>query len=313
MQLNTISDWIRTVIPSFERPNLKTSSELQELSITSGYQSSMGSISGEADIQIALNQKQLALELTQAPPKVLEKISELNQKRTGKGLEPISMPKVTRQLEAIYRDSSLSEKQKKEKIEQLRKQLGLSKGDMKKLFTKRIEAAYKSAEKRLADFERAKSEQLNSELKQAEANYGKDSAQAKSVSDKLATFKSSLDLEKQNLKAQAKFFGSIYPSFFSKLGAAFKKFGQIFSKVLGILAQALRFIPALGPVVSGAMRSIQSLLQGKFKDFGKALLSTAMGAAKNLAHLIPGVGAIASFAVTGIEAVLKATRSVRTP
>jgi small-conductance mechanosensitive channel len=310
MKLNFLSEWIRAALPIRETLNLKSPDEPLPASETSRYQSSNRSIAGEAKNQIDLNRKSLTQELSHPEPKVLEKLSEVNQKRSAKGLAPIDLPKVTKQLEAIYKDSHLSEKQKKEKIEQLRKQLGLSKGEMKALFTKRIEAAYKNAEKRLAAFEQAKSNQLKSELQRAEASYGKDSAQAKAVRDKLDSLKSSLQSERESLKAHAKFFGSLYPSFWSKLGSAFKKIGQGLAKALSVLATAVRFIPALGPVVSSALRSVQSLFQGKLGQFGKSLLGL-VGSAKNLLPMIPGVGAIAGLAVNGIEAVIKATRQAK--
>ncbi|HKY62364.1 MAG TPA: hypothetical protein VJR29_03005 [bacterium] len=311
MKLNFLSEWIHTVLPSGESPELKNLEASSPASSASSYQSSNQSIGAEVKNQIDLNRKTLARELSHPEPKVLEKLGEVNQKRGAKGLAPIDLPKVTEQIEAIYKDSSLSDKQKKEKIEQLRKQLGLSKGEMKSLFTKRIESIYKKAEKRLAAFEQAKSSQLHSELRQAEAAYGKDSAQAKAVRDKLDSLKSTLQPEREGLKAQAKFFGSLYPGFWSRLGGAFKKIGQGLAKALSVLAKVVRFIPALGPVLSNAMRTVQSLLQGKFKELGKSLLST-LGAAKNFAHFIPGIGQIASFAVTGLEALVKAFRPAKT-
>ncbi|HKX11783.1 MAG TPA: hypothetical protein VJP40_01430 [bacterium] len=310
MKLNFLKEWIRSALPLRETLPLKTENELPAQTDTSSYQSSSRSIAGEAKSQIDLNRKTTAWELTHPDTQVLEKLGEVNRKRSAKGLAPIDLPKLTQQLEAIYKDSSLSEKQKKEKIEQLRKQLGLSKGEMKALFTKRIEAAYKNAEKRLAAFEQAKSNQLKAELERAEASYGKDSAQAKTVRDKLDALKSSLQPERESLKAHAKFFGSLYPSFWSKLGSAFKKIGQGLAKAMGVLATVVRFIPALGPVVSSAIRSVQSLLQGKIGQFANKLLGM-LGDAKNLLPMIPGVGAIAGFAVSGIEAILKATRQAK--
>ncbi|HEX5033551.1 MAG TPA: hypothetical protein VFW62_03650 [bacterium] len=312
MKLNFLSEWIQSVLPTSETAPVKNLDASPPAFPASAYQSTGQSIAAEIKNQIDLNRKTLAGELSHPDPKVLEKLGEVNQKRESKGLAAIDLPKLTRQIEAIYKDSALSDKQKKEKIEQLRKQLGLSKGEMKALFTKRIEAAYKNAEKKLAAFEQAKSQQLQAELQRAEASYGKDSAQAKAVHGKLDSLKSGLQPEREALKAQAKFFGSLYPSFWSKLGSAFKKIGQVWAKTLGVLAKVVRFIPALGPVVSSAMRSFQSMLQGKFKDFGKNLLGAALGAAKNFAHFIPGVGQIASFAVTGIEALVKAFRPAKT-
>lgn len=310
MQLNFLKEWIRSVLPLGESLSLKPESELPASTDTSSYQSSSRSIAGETKTQIDLNRKTLAWELTHPNPEALEKLGEVNRKRSVQGLASIDGLKLTKQLEAIYKDSSLSEKQKKEKIELLRKQLGLSKGEMKALFTKRIEAAYKNAEKRLAAFEQAKSNQLQSELGQAEAGYGKDSAQAKAVRAKLDSLKTSLQAERESLKTHAKFFGSLYPSFWSKLGSAFKKIGQGLAKAMGVLATVVRFIPALGPVVSSAIRSVQSLIQGKIGQFAKKLLGL-LGEAKNLLPMIPGVGAIAGFAVSGIEAILKATRQAK--
>jgi hypothetical protein len=311
MKLNSLNQLIQAVLPSLENLRQKNNTETSSGLDASRYQSTAESLASETKSQVSLNQKQLKSELANPDAKTLEKLSKVNQKRSAKGMAPLSLPLVTEKLEAIYKDSALSDKQKKQKIEQLRKQLGLSKGEMKALFTKRIEAAYKNAEKRLAAFEQAKSEQLKSELQQAEATHGKDSAQAKAVQGKLDSLKSSLEPERQQLKAHAKFFGSLYPSFFSKLGSAFKKIGQVLSKGLAVLAKVVRFIPAFGPVVSGALRSVQSLIQGKFGQLGKSFLEILSGA-KFLLPMIPGVGAIASMAVTGIEAIVKASRGAKT-
>lgn len=313
MELNTIREWFRNALPKLDLKTGEAPSETSELVASSGYQSSKGSIAAESKYQISQNQKQLKAELKNPDPKVLEKLSQVNKKRASKGLAPVNLAAVSERLEAIYQDASLSDKQKKEKIDELRKELGLSKGEMKSLFTKRIEKAYKNAEKRLATFEKAKSEQLQAELKQAEATYGKESAQAKSVQTKIDNLKSSLEPERSKLKSHANFFGSIYPGFFSKLGGFFKKVGQGFAKAIGAIALAVRYIPGLGPMVSSALRSVQSLVQGKLKDFGKNLLGTALSAAKNFLHAIPGVGTIASYAVTGIEALVNAARSAKQP
>jgi hypothetical protein len=49
---------------------------------------------------------------------------------------------VTKKIEQIADDSTLTDKQKRAAINDLRKQLGLSKGDMKKFYTKPLEQAY---------------------------------------------------------------------------------------------------------------------------------------------------------------------------
>lgn len=307
MKLNFLREWMQAALPDSERPEARTLGEPFSAIAGSSYQSSGQSIAAETKNQIDLNRKTLAQELTHPEPKVLEKLGEANQKRLAKGLAPIDLQKLTRQIEAIYQDSSLSDQQKKEKIEQLRKQLGLSKGEMKSLFTKPIESAYRKAEKRLAAFEQAKASQLQAELRQAESAYGKDSPQAKAVRDKLDSLNSSLQAEREGLKAHANFFGSLYPGFWSRLGSAFKKIGQGLAKALSVLAMVVRFIPALGPLVSSAIRSVQSLVQGKLGQFGKSLLGL-LGSAKNLLPMIPGIGPIAGFAIKGIEALLKAPR-----
>lgn len=49
---------------------------------------------------------------------------------------------VTKKIEEIANNSSLTDKEKRAQINELRKQLGLSKGDMKKFFTKPLERSY---------------------------------------------------------------------------------------------------------------------------------------------------------------------------
>ncbi|MCE9624825.1 MAG: hypothetical protein K8R69_05140, partial [Deltaproteobacteria bacterium] len=237
----------------------------------------------------------------------LTKMMAFNQKRKSQGKSPLDIKKVTQELEAIQGNSRLNDKEKKKQVEALRKSLGLSKGEMKGMFTRRIEKVYQATEKSLKNFQETKETQLKSQLQQAEHLYGKTSPQAQAIQSKRSSLKNQMEPERHRLSEHAGFFHSLYPGFWSRLGGFFKKIGGGFLKVLGGLGAALRFLPGVGPLASSALGSVKSLLKGKIIDFGKGLLSTLKNA-KSILPMIPAVGPIASLAVTGIESVMKATR-----
>lgn len=317
MILNTIGSFFRTITLGVSTAEAAPRKTANSPSGSSQYQSSSGSIPKEAQGAIAQVRKQISEGLAHPDPKTLARLSEVNQKRQAKGLHPINLPKVTQELEAIQESRSLSPKEKKKKIETLRKSLGLSKGEMKGLFTQRLANIYKQAEKSLATFQKSKEEQLKTEAKAAEARYGKNSPQAQTVQNKLEALKTQLQPEQKRLAESGGFYRSLYPGFWSRLGGFFKKIGGGLLKVVGGISAALRFLPGVGPLASRVLGSVKFLFQGFrvdkfFKQIGKGVLDTVRDL-KSYLPMIPGVGSIAAFAVNGIESVLKATRSAVKP
>jgi len=311
MFLNSLTDGMRAL--SFTDVSLAESKPCLDGNPcnASQYQSSSTSIDQEADNIITTVHKQIARALAQSDSKTLKKLMQVNQKRSLKGLPPIDLQKTTQDLEDIQNNASLSPNEKKKQIETLRKELGLSKGEMKSLFTKRLGSLYKEAEKSLARFEKAKQDQLKSQQNQAESLYGKNSPQARDIQSTLDSLQQRIDPEKQRLGESSQFYRSLYPGFFAKLGGFFKKIGGGFLRFLDGIASVLRFIPGIGPLASRVLNSVKYLFQGRigkvFTNLGKGLLDTLKNW-QDFLPLIPGLGTIASLAATGIGAVLKATR-----
>lgn len=313
MILNSISNFFRSITISLSHSTPTTARPLVVPSDSSQYLSSASSIPKEVQHAVGQVRNQISQKLAHPEPKTLAQVAQLNQKRKGKGLPPIDLQKVTKHLEAIQENTCMSSKEKKTKVEALRKTLGLSKGEMKGLFTQRLGRIYKEAEKSLASFEKAKESQLKSELRQAESIHGKGSVQAQAVQNKIQALQAQLEPEKRRLSESNSFYRSLYPSFWSRLGGFFKKVGGGFLKALGGLGAALRFIPGIGPLASRVVGSVKYLFQGFrldkfFGNVGKGVFDTVRNW-KSFLPLIPGVGNIASLAVNGVESIVKATRA----
>lgn len=169
--------------------------------------------------------------------KTLAELEKVNRRLISQGLSSIDFVAVTKEVEAIANDSSLTDKEKRAKINEVRKRLGLKKGEMKGLFTKRLEKIYGA---------------MIAELKAA----GR-------VNEPLL----------QRLEQNRKLYSSMYKpggcikKVFKGMGGFFKNTFQAIGKtVLGVFnprswfrvafwrdvvaPAALHFVPALGPVVA---------------------------------------------------------------
>ncbi len=75
-------------------------------------------------------------------PETLQALAKANQRLARDGKAPVAITRVTQEIEDIAHDSSLTDKNKRRMINDIRKRLGLKKGEMKTLFTKRLEKIY---------------------------------------------------------------------------------------------------------------------------------------------------------------------------
>src|SRR4030095_16858091 len=138
-----------------------------------------------------------------------KRLDDVNAKRMKDGKEPIDFMKTTREIEQVMDDSTLTDKQKKDKIEQIRKRLGLSKKDMKALFTKRLGKIYEEAAKQIQNH----LNQLKDAVKQAEKFHGKDSPQAVKARERLTAAQSTLQPTLNEFQHKSGLYKSMYPSF----------------------------------------------------------------------------------------------------
>lgn len=151
---------------------------------------------------------------------------------------------VTKKIEEIANNSSLTDKEKRAQINELRKQLGLSKGDMKKYFTKPLEQA--TAQK----------------IEQLKAS-GIDTPEKQRILEQL--------------ESQKKLYNSMYKAggcvkkVFKGIGKGLKAIGKVALGVAGAFFNPFSLIPLVGQIpgigkaintVSGALSKAKGFVDG---------------------------------------------------
>lgn len=151
---------------------------------------------------------------------------------------------VTKKIEAIADDPALTDKQKRAAINALRKQFGLSKGDMKKYFTKPLERAYA-----------AKIAQLKAS--------GIDTPEKAALLERLESKKK---LYNSMYKA-----GGCVKKVFGGIGKGFKTIGKVALGVAAAVFNPFSLIPLVGQIpgvgkvihtVSGALSKAKGVVDG---------------------------------------------------
>ncbi len=258
--------------------------------------------------------KRLNGRLLSFDPETLQELDKVNQRLAKEGRPPVDIVAVTKEIEAITNDPHLSDKEKRGKINEVRKRLGLEKGEMKTLFTKRLEKIYGELK---ADLERTL-QSLQSDVQRAEKTYGKDSPQALAAAARLDVVMRVNQPLLQKLDQNQKLYNSMY-----KPGGCIKKvfkgIGNVFTgivktafsslKILNpknwlnpafwrdvVAPLALHFIPGLGPVLAAAYRYGMAA----YKGF-KAISALAHG--KFLEAFSLGLGALKGFSTQAYQAV----------
>lgn len=272
----------------------------------------------QVDAQIAGVQADPAL----SPKARAEKLAKLNTQRAkiaDKIKPPVVLEQVTAEVDAIASDDSLSQDQKKKKLEALRKKYGLpeNKGfcgmngpvNMHDLFTGRLGRINKESAKRIEAAGKAHKQELKAELAMIEATYGKDSPQAARAKQEIARVDQTYKAEHQRLKQMGDFLYDLYrpKSFFESLFGFFKKaFGWI-GKIVDFVMPVVRLIPGVGQI-AGAIwagaKTVGNLVTGNFK-----------GAISSLLEALPGVGGvvgkIAGYVQKGVNLVKSGVNTVR--
>jgi len=188
-----------------------------------------------------------------------DKLNSINARLHSEGMPPIDYAQTVQDLQDIENSSSDS-KDKKEKIENLRKSLGLSKKEMKRLFTKRMARLYREATKRLETFRDSQLTPMKKALSNSEKVFGAQSPQAMDFKDRLQSLEQNLDSQAKDYQNNGKFLGSLYPGFWARLGNFFKKVGQGLWHALSFIKPLIRFIPGIGTLASVAISGIQKLV-----------------------------------------------------
>ncbi|MBF0491350.1 MAG: hypothetical protein HQM15_01030 [Deltaproteobacteria bacterium] len=224
-----------------------------------------------------------------------KKLNDINADRAKDGKPPINFQQVTREIENIMNDPNLDEGKKKDLVGKIKDRLGLGKGDMKFLFTKRLAKLHEQA----ADKLNTRLESLEKNAKEMERLYGKNSPQALQANQALETSKSVLEPQKQQWEAKANSYSKMFPSFWSKLGGAFKKVVSAVTKVVNAVAPILKMIPGIGTIASlglAAINGLNSIVHGDWKGFLKNVAS-------NLASAVPALGSAVQMGMNAFNTV----------
>ncbi len=216
-------------------------------------------------------------------------LDEVQKKRGEQGLPSLDVVSVTDEIESIADNTTLSDQEKRRSINDVRKKYQLSKGEMKKLFTKRLERISKDMTEMLTRHD----SEIRDEQSRAVAQYGAGSPQAIWATQRADALQRVTQPMKESLEQKGKLYNSMYKpggcvkkafkgvgGFFKSVGKGLGQFGlgllktavAPFKQLLDprfwkgmLLPLALGFIPGVGPLVATAVQTWQKgvgFLQG---------------------------------------------------
>lgn len=234
MNLISVSHNVRLIslllgIPVLQKC-LLTSQNLPTQNLHGNYKSLLAGAIYPLSMQSAPRALGLQQSIANPEPAIATKLQEINQKRAQKGQAPLDFQSVTREIEGIMNNPALSDKDKKGQIAQIRKKLGLSKKDMRTLFTQRLKTIYENAAQQIR-------------------------VQIANTTDPIE--KQRLTSLLQSYESKAGLYNNMFKSFWSKLGGVFKKIGGFLKtvasgifKVAQFISPFLKFIPGIGQIAS---------------------------------------------------------------
>lgn len=199
--------------------------------------------------------------------KLLQKLQKKIAKLRAKLKPPIPFFMITERLEKIVNDSSLSKKEKKERIERIRQEAGLSRREMRELFTGRLEKIYKTAKEELLRHRNVLLNGMQNQLREIERTKGSDSPEAASLRSEIQEIENVFKTHLNCLEANRSFYGSLYGGkscikrTFGAIGSAFKKIGSFFKKVIsfspiGLLSRVPLFRAFVAPILEVVNRVV---------------------------------------------------------
>jgi len=215
-----------------------------------------------------------------------------NSERQYNG-KPMFDPRAVRgDVNAVMADPSLSDDEKEKKIDELRKQSGLSEYTMRNVATQPLARIYENQTMQTARFAAVGDMLLQQKAMQMVASFGANSPQAQAALKAVADFHTEMEPYTKSLEGAAKKLEDLYPPP--------KSFWEGVVGFLGDLAKTvapalLNLIPGVGTALYAgyeAVRTIVDAAQGNF-----------LGALTDVAGVLPGVGGtigeIASAAIKG--------------
>jgi hypothetical protein len=235
--------------------------------------------------------------LLKDPKKMEKKLTELQKKMDGELKcirPPFTLAGVTRQVDDIMNDKSLSAKEKSKQVDQIRKDYGLPKrgdGSMSKVVTGPLSKVYKESAKRLDGLGKEIEKAGEERMKSVEKAYGKGSPEAKAakktVEADIKSAKLAQKKEHDDVKAKGDQLGNLYPS-------PWKKFLNIIGGILGAIGSVMKLFPGIGTIAG----TLTGLVGGRLQIAAGNKVGGAITMGMALVP-IPGAGAIASGVAKG--------------
>jgi hypothetical protein len=206
-----------------------------------------------------------------------KKLNELRSKLR----RPIQFIAITKKIEAIINNSSLSKKEKKERIEEIRKEAGLSRREMREIFTGRLEKIYNAAKKEVDGYRKVVLNNMQNRLKETERVYGYSSPEAAEMRSEIKEVENVFKPYLTQLESNRSFCKGLYGGkscikrTFGAIGGAFKKVGSFLKNVvkwspIGLLAQVPILRSFLSPILDVVNRAID--LGTRVFDIGRGLV-----------------------------------------
>jgi hypothetical protein len=205
-----------------------------------------------------------------------------NGRRRGEGKPPLDLNKLTADIRGIMNDASLSQAQKNAKIEQLRKDNGLSGDTMRDLGTGHFAQALGQAKDDLVAVYQTMLTPLTQELHALEGkddgDDSNDSPRVRSLKAKIKSISADAEARIGALSAQQGELNKLYEipaGFWSDLGDFLADVGKIALKVLDVCAPLLNFIPGVGNALYLTYVGIKTLRAALDGDLLGALAGVA--------------------------------------
>lgn len=268
------------------------------------------------------------------PKDKLKKLRKLGEKRAKilkKIKPPIVLEKVTAEVDAIVNDKGLDDKEKKKRIEQLRKHYGLAKNgsvpfsgpgkeqlvNMHDMFTGRLGHLYAKSSQRVKAHGKAQQAALKTQLKGVEQTYGAKSPQALALKAEIDQVDKLHKTEAKRLKSTSAFLHNMYRpiGFWEKVGRFFKKIGKWLVKIIDFVMPIIQaVIPGIGQIAGaiwGGVKAVGNLVTGNWKGALTAVLGAIPAAGGLIAKAVGGVaGTVINLVGKGVKYVKSGVKAV---